>query len=138
VAELEKENHELGKRIDFAYESVKADKAEVDRLCGCVQRRDATIADLRAKLEEAERWAKSLADQQAKSLEERRLAAAGGGVDPELLETARRMMVAIVAKRPLETVEDTGIDEVDREIARGAIGYARAFHAALRQAGGGE
>jgi len=163
VAELEKENHELGKRIDFAYESVKADKAEVDRLCGCVQRRDDTIADFRAKL--LERFGKSIAAKADAEIEQLKLdnfkpklSAAGGGVfpcDPSkeiwnprtffVVRNSDRTMMREWTKR--ESAEQFKA-AIERDMpAEGELTITEVFQcelqpaiavAALRQAGGGE
>jgi len=78
------------------------------------------IADLRAKLEESHG---------TNAITNAKLAAAGGGVDKEILETSRQMLAACI-------VEGSGT-AVDIDV-ESAIMYARALHAALWQAGGVE
>jgi len=71
---------------------------------------------------------------------ELKLAAAGGGVDKELLETSRQIMAATIDRAIAETPMRTSLEvkESADKAANNVVVFARALHAALRQAGGVE
>lgn len=117
----------------------KAWAIEYEDMQRTIREKDAEIARLNEKLVEQEKFIKTLSEDAARRLEESRLSATppAAGIDLELLETARGAMAAIISKHAPTRVPVSDFDGHAQEVARGAVMYARALHAALAQSGGG-
>jgi hypothetical protein len=124
----------LRARVEELEASGRAWKAQLDgdkaELLATIGNRDATIAE-QAKEMYVLKEQLHMSNEDRNSLRVK-LAAAGKGIEPELLETARQAMAGLLSE------SGRGNAAHNNQVASDAVAYARALHAALRDGAGRE